>query len=38
MGAEQVPMIRIQGGKDFGFGRGLAHWLPQSGAESTKAA
>ena len=31
IGAEHEPMSRIPGGKDFGFGRRLAHWPPQSG-------
>ena len=37
-GAEHEPMMQIPSRKDFGFGGRLAHWPPQSGTESAKAA
>ena len=35
---QKMVQAYMPGGKRFGFGRRLAHWPPQSGAESTKAA
>ena len=36
MGAEHEPMNRIPGGKDFGFGRRLAHWPPEVALKAPK--